>query len=130
MDKIDIFDTTLRDGEQSPGAAMNVEQKYEIALQLEKLGVNVIEAGFPVSSPQQFEGCKLISERIRGVTVAALCRSVKKDIDLAAESIKTAAQPRIHTFLSTSPIHMDYKLKKKPDEVYEMAVEEIGKSVV
>ncbi len=125
MDKIDIFDTTLRDGEQSPGAAMNVEQKYEIALQLEKLGVDVIEAGFPVSSPQQFEGCKLISERIRGVTVAALCRSVKKDIDLAAESIKTAVQPRIHTFLSTSPIHMDYKLKKKPDEVYEMAVEAV-----
>ncbi len=125
MDKIDIFDTTLRDGEQSPGAAMNVEQKYEIALQLEKLGVDILEAGFPVSSPQQFEGCKLIAERIRGVTVAALSRSVTKDIDSAAESIKAAAHPRIHTFLSTSPIHMDYKLKKKPDEVYEMAVEAV-----
>lgn len=125
MDKIDIFDTTLRDGEQSPGAAMNVEQKYEIALQLEKLGVDIIEAGFPVSSPQQFEGCKLIAERVRGVTVTALCRAVKKDIDLAAGSIKSAARPRIHTFLSTSPIHMDYKLKKDPDEVYEMAVEAV-----
>jgi 2-isopropylmalate synthase len=122
MERIDIFDTTLRDGEQSPGAAMNVEQKYEIALQLEKLGVDVIEAGFPVSSPAQFAGCKLISERVRGLTVAALCRSVEKDIDLAAGSIKDAANPRIHTFLSTSPIHMDHKLKKKPDEVYEMAI--------
>jgi len=125
MDKIDIFDTTLRDGEQSPGAAMNVEQKFEIAFQLEKLGVDVIEAGFPVSSPQQFEGCKLIADRIRGLTVAALSRSVKKDIDLAANSIKSAARPRIHTFLSTSPIHMDHKLKKQPDEVYEMAVDAV-----
>ena len=125
MEKIIVFDTTLRDGEQSPGASMNVEQKYEIALQLEKLGVDVVEAGFPVSSPQQFEGCRLISERVRGFTVAALCRSIRKDIDLAAESIKSAANPRIHTFVSTSPIHMDYKLKKKPDEVFEMAVDAV-----
>ena len=125
MDRVIIFDTTLRDGEQSPGASMNVEQKYEIALQLEKLGVDVVEAGFPVSSPQQFDACKLIAERVRGFTVTALCRAVKKDIDLAAESIQAAASPRIHTFLSTSPIHMEFKLKKNPDEVYEMAVEAV-----
>ena len=121
MDRVYIFDTTLRDGEQSPGASMDVDQKYEIALQLERMGVDVIEAGFPVSSPQQFEGVKRISEAVRGSTIAALCRSTTADIDAAADSIEHAAHPRIHTFISTSPVHMEYKLKKKPEEVVEMA---------
>ncbi len=120
MDRVYIFDTTLRDGEQSPGASMDVEQKYEIALQLERMGVDVIEAGFPISSPQQFEGVKRISEAVRGSTIAALARAMTADIDAAADSIEKAAHPRIHTFISTSPIHMEYKLKKKPDEVLEM----------
>ncbi|TVQ18056.1 MAG: 2-isopropylmalate synthase [Spirochaetaceae bacterium] len=122
MSRIEIFDTTLRDGEQSPGASMTVEQKYEIALQLEKLGVDIIEAGFPVSSPAQFEGCAMISERVRGLKVAALARAVPKDIDQAADAIAKAAHPRLHTFIASSPIHMEHKLKKNPDQVFEMAV--------
>ena len=121
MDRVYIFDTTLRDGEQSPGASMDVEQKYEIALQLERMGVDVIEAGFPISSPQQFEGVKRISEGVKESTIAALARSTTADIDAAADSIAKAAHPRIHTFISTSPVHMEYKLKKKPEEVVEMA---------
>ncbi|MDA3949960.1 MAG: 2-isopropylmalate synthase, partial [Spirochaeta sp.] len=120
MDQVQIFDTTLRDGEQSPGASMDVEQKFEIALQLEHLGVDVIEAGFAVSSPEQFLACKQIGDRIKDSTIAVLARSVEQDIDAAAESLADAARPRIHTFVSTSPIHMEYKLKKKPDEVIEM----------
>ncbi|HET6450346.1 MAG TPA: 2-isopropylmalate synthase [Spirochaetia bacterium] len=122
MDRISIFDTTLRDGEQSPGASMSVEQKLEIAVQLARLGVDVIEAGFPISSPHQLEGSRLIAKQVRGPTIAALARAVEKDIDCAAESLKEAEHPRIHTFLATSPLHMEYKLKKKPDEVLEMAV--------
>lgn len=120
MDNVQIFDTTLRDGEQSPGASMDVDQKFEIALQLEHLGVDVIEAGFPISSPEQMRATVKISEHVKNSTIAALCRSVDADIEAAAESIKKAARPRIHTFVSTSPIHMEYKLKKKPDEVLEM----------
>jgi 2-isopropylmalate synthase len=122
MDRISIFDTTLRDGEQSPGASMSVEQKLEIAVQLARLGVDVIEAGFPISSPHQLEGCKLISRQVRGPAIAALARAVEKDIDCAAEALREAAHPRIHTFLATSPLHMEYKLRKKPEEVLEMAV--------
>jgi 2-isopropylmalate synthase len=122
MDRVFIFDTTLRDGEQSPGASMSIEEKYEMANQLARLGVDVIEAGFPISSPVQFDGCKLIAEKVKGVTVAALARSLEKDIDAAAGSIANAERPRIHTFLASSPIHMEYKLKKKPEEVLEMAV--------
>ncbi len=125
MERIDIFDTTLRDGEQSPGASMSLESKYEIAVQLARLGVDVIEAGFPISSPQQFKACKLIAEQIKGPTIAALARAVKKDIDAARESIQAAEKPRIHTFIATSPIHMKYKLQKEPDEVIEMAVEAV-----
>ena len=120
MDQVQIFDTTLRDGEQSPGASMDVEQKFEIALQLEHLGVDVIEAGFAVSSPEQFRACKQIGDRVKDSTIAVLARSVEQDIDAAADSLAGAARPRIHTFVSTSPIHMEYKLKKKPDEVIEM----------
>ncbi len=122
MDRVAIFDTTLRDGEQSPGASMSVEQKLEVATQLARLGVDVIEAGFPISSPHQLEGCKLISRQVKGPIITALARALEKDIDCAAEALHDAAHPRIHTFLATSPIHMEYKLRKKPDEVVEMAV--------
>ena len=125
MEKVFIFDTTLRDGEQSPGASMTLEQKHEISHQLSRLGVDIIEAGFPVSSPIQFKACELIANDVKGVTIAALARAVEKDIDAAYEAIKKAANPRIHTFLATSPIHMQYKLKKKPEEVIEMAVKAV-----
>ncbi len=119
MDIVQIFDTTLRDGEQSPGASMSLSQKLEIALQLEKLGVDCIEAGFPISSPHQFDACKKISETVKNSTIAVLARSTHKDLDAAAESIRDAARPRIHTFISTSPIHMKYKLKMDPETVLE-----------
>jgi 2-isopropylmalate synthase len=122
MEKVYIFDTTLRDGEQSPGASMSIEQKYELAVQLSRLGVDVIEAGFPISSPHQFEACKLIAQKVKGPTIAGLARAVEKDIDSAHQAIKDAEHPRIHTFLATSPIHMKHKLKKEPDQVVEMAV--------
>jgi len=122
MERIIVFDTTLRDGEQSPGAAMSMEQKYELAVQLARLGVDVIEAGFPVSSPHQFEGCRLIAQKVKGPVIAALARCVEKDLDAAAEAIKPAERRRIHTFLASSPIHMQHKLRKKPDEVVELAV--------
>ena len=121
MDRVYIFDTTLRDGEQSPGAAMDIEQKSEIAAQLEKLGVDIIEAGFPVSSPQQFESCQRIAKERKNITVAALARALEKDIAVAADAIRSAAHPRIHTCISTSSIHMQHKLQKKPEEVLEMA---------
>jgi 2-isopropylmalate synthase len=122
MDRIIIFDTTLRDGEQSPGAAMSIEQKYELAGQLARLGVDVIEAGFPISSPHQHEACRLIAQKVKGPVIAALARCMDKDLDAAAEAIAPAERRRIHTFLATSPIHMEHKLKKKPEEVLEMAV--------
>jgi 2-isopropylmalate synthase len=125
VDRVWIFDTTLRDGEQSPGASMSVEQKLEIAAQLARLGVDVIEAGFPISSPHQFEGCRLIARQVKGPAIAALARAVEKDIDAAAEALQGAERPRIHTFLATSPIHMQYKLRKSPDEVVEMAVKAV-----
>lgn len=121
-DRVLIFDTTLRDGEQSPGASMSVEEKLSIAHQLDRLRVDVIEAGFPVSSPAQFEAVKIISEEIENSIIASLCRTVPKDIEAAAESMQKARKKRIHTFIATSPIHMEHKLKKKPDEVLKMAV--------
>jgi 2-isopropylmalate synthase len=121
MDKIDIFDTTLRDGEQSPGASMSLEQKIEIGQQLAHMGVDIIEAGFPVSSPIQFEACKTIAKEVKGPTIAVLSRTLKKDLDAAYEAVKGAEKSRIHTFIASSPIHMEYKLKKSPEEVLEMA---------
>ena len=122
MERVQIFDTTLRDGEQSPGASMSLAQKLEIAQQLERLGVDVIEAGFPVSSPEQLEGVKTVSKECKRVTVAALARAVDKDIDIAAEAIAAAAHPRIHTFIATSPLHMEHKLKMSAEQVAERAV--------
>ncbi|WP_182199906.1 2-isopropylmalate synthase [Paraliobacillus salinarum] len=122
MAQIKIFDTTLRDGEQSPGVNLNQLEKLEIAKQLERLGVDVMEAGFPASSTGDFQAVQRIANTINSVTVAALARANKKDIDAAWEAIKGAEKPRIHVFIATSPIHMEYKLKKTPEEVIDIAV--------
>jgi 2-isopropylmalate synthase len=121
-EKVVIFDTTLRDGEQSPGASMSIPQKLEIARQLAVLGVDIIEAGFPVSSPAQFEATKLIAEQVKGPVIAGLARANAGDIEAAGKAIAPARKRRIHTFIATSPIHMKYKLKKEPAEVVRMAV--------
>lgn len=120
--KIRIFDTTLRDGEQSPGASMNIEEKLEVAKQLARLKVDVIEAGFPISSPGDFEAVKAVAETVKGPAVAGLCRSAAADIDRAWEALQYAKKPVIHTFLATSDIHLEKKLKKTRDEVLEIAV--------
>jgi len=129
---IKIFDTTLRDGEQAPGCSMNLEEKLSVARQLELLGVDVIEAGFAVSSVGDFESVKRIADSVKNCTVASLARSVKKDIDAAYEAIRGAVSPRIHLFIATSPIHMEYKLKKQPEEILASSVEMVryAKSLV
>ncbi|PIW00552.1 MAG: 2-isopropylmalate synthase, partial [Deltaproteobacteria bacterium CG17_big_fil_post_rev_8_21_14_2_50_51_6] len=116
-----IFDTTLRDGEQSPGASMNSAEKIHLAVQLERLGVDILEAGFPAASPGDAEAVRQIAERIRTAQVAALARASEKDIDLAWEAVKNAARPRIHTFLATSEIHMKDKLRMSRDQVIDTA---------
>ncbi len=121
--KINFFDTTLRDGEQSPGCSMNKREKLILAKQLERLGVDVIEAGFAAASVGDFESVEVIANEIKNSTVTVLARAVKGDIDRAWEAVKGAVKPRIHIFIATSPIHMEYKLKKKPDEVVKMAEE-------
>ncbi len=121
--KIKIFDTTLRDGEQTPGVNLNIQEKLEIARQLEKLGVDVIEAGFAIASPGDFAAVKAVAEEMKDLSVASLCRAIPKDIDRAWEAVKNAVSPRIHTFIATSDIHMQYKLKMKEDEVLQRAVE-------
>lgn len=120
MRKIIIFDTTLRDGEQSPGINLNRQEKLEIAKQLSRLGVDVIEAGFPIASPGDFEAVACIAREVQGPVIAALARATAKDIECAAQALKDATRPRIHTFIATSPIHMKYKLRKSPGEVLEM----------
>ncbi|PLX45136.1 MAG: 2-isopropylmalate synthase [Deltaproteobacteria bacterium] len=129
MERVYIFDTTLRDGEQSPGASMNVEEKLRMAQMLERLGVDIIEAGFPISSPGDFESVKLIADKVRGLQVAGLARASLGDIDRAWEALKGGADPRIHTFIATSPIHMKHKLKLTPDQVFEQAVESVKHAV-
>ncbi|HOM61690.1 MAG TPA: 2-isopropylmalate synthase [Anaerohalosphaeraceae bacterium] len=124
-EKVLFFDTTLRDGEQSPGAALSVSEKLKIAHQLAKLGVDIIEAGFPVSSPAQFEATRLCAEQIQGPVICALARANEKDITAAGQAIQPAAKRRIHVFIATSPIHMEYKLRKKPEQVLKMAVEAV-----
>ena len=114
-----IFDTTLRDGEQSPGMSMNLKEKIEMAKQLERLGVDVIEAGFAISSPGDFKSVKTVAETVKDCTVASLARADKKDIDAAWEAVRGAADQRIHVFLATSELHMKYKLKMKPAAVLE-----------
>jgi len=125
-DRVIIFDTTLRDGEQSPGASMNAAEKMRIAIQLEKLGVDVIEAGFPAASEGDFEAVSQIAGRLKKSEVAGLARATKPDIDRAWQAIRNAARPRIHTFIATSDIHMEYKLKMSRDEVIRAAVEAVA----
>jgi 2-isopropylmalate synthase len=122
MRRIYVFDTTLRDGEQSPGCTMNLRDKLLVAEHLEALRVDVIEAGFAIASAGDFESVKAIAGAVTNVSVASLCRALPKDIDCAWEAVRGAPRPRIHTFIATSPIHMEYKLKMKPDEVYAQAV--------
>ena len=125
MEMIKIFDTTLRDGEQSPGASMNIEEKIKLALQLERLGVDIIEAGFAAASPGDFEAINRIAEVITQSTICSLARAVPKDIESAAKALERAKQKRIHTFIATSPIHIEYKLKMQPNEVLKRAVEAV-----
>ena len=124
-EKIVIFDTTLRDGEQSPGASLGIKEKVEIAKQLARLGVDVIEAGFPISSLGDFEAVKLISKEVDGPVIAGLARALRKDIDRCWEAVRHAKKPRIHTFIGTSPIHIKHQMKKTPDEVLKMAQEAV-----
>lgn len=121
--EIKIFDTTLRDGEQSPGCSMNIQEKLEMAKQLERLKVDVIEAGFAIASPGDFKSVKTIADQIKDCTIASLARTVKKDIDYAWEAVKGSASPRIHTFIATSEIHMKYKLRMEAEQVLNRAVE-------
>src|SRR4029453_12187153 len=123
--RVYIFDTTLRDGEQSPGASMNIEEKLLLARQLERLRVDVIEAGFPISSDGDFESVKRIAEEVRTVTIAGLARAGKLDIDRCWEAVQYAAKPRIHTFIATSDIHLKYKLKKTREQVLQDAREAV-----
>ncbi len=123
MEKILIFDTTLRDGEQSPGASLEAHEKLEIAKQLARLNVDIIEAGFPISSPGDFEAVKSIAQKIKGPTICALARCLKKDIDAAKAALKPSRKKRIHVFLATSKIHMRYKLRKAENEIIKLAVE-------
>jgi len=122
---IRIFDTTLRDGEQSPGFTMNTQEKLEVARALAALRVDVIEAGFPISSPGDLEGVQLIAREIRGPVIAGLARANRADIDAVVEAVRHAERPRIHTFIATSPIHMEHKLRMTPDQVYEASVEAV-----
>ena len=125
-DRVLIFDTTLRDGEQSPGAAMNLDEKIRIAEVLEEMGVDVIEAGFPISSNGDFEAVNEIAKRVRDSIVCGLSRSALADIDRAGEAVRPAARPRIHTFIATSPLHMKHKLRMTPEEVHEAVVASVG----
>jgi len=128
QDKLIIFDTTLRDGEQSPGASMTKDEKLRIAKALEKMRVDIIEAGFPIASEGDFESVKAVAELITESTVCGLARALDKDIDRAAEALKPANSSRIHTFLATSPIHMREKLRMEPDQVVEAAVHAVKRA--
>ncbi|MDP6647615.1 MAG: 2-isopropylmalate synthase [Dehalococcoidales bacterium] len=121
MERVIIFDTTLRDGEQAAGGTLNTKEKLESAKQLARLGVDVIEAGFPIASPGDFEAVNLIAKEVRSPSICALARAVPEDIDRAGEALKEAAHPRIHIFLSSSDIHLVYQLKKSRQEILEMA---------
>lgn len=125
MDTVRIFDTTLRDGEQAPGYSMNIEEKIRMAHQLEALGVDIIEAGFAIASPGDFESVKAIAAAVKTPVVASLCRALKKDIDAAYAAVKGAVRPRIHTFLATSDLHLEYKLKMTREQALARAVEAV-----
>ena len=124
--RVIIFDTTLRDGEQSPGASMNLEEKLRIAKVLEEMGVDVIEAGFPIASNGDFEAVREIAKVVTGSIVCGLSRATRGDIERAAEAIKPARRGRIHTFISTSPLHMKHKLQMEPDDVHAAVIDSVG----
>src|SRR5881394_2642146 len=117
MDRVQIFDTTLRDGEQSPGISLNTQEKLEIAQQLARLGVDVIEAGFPITSPGDFEAVQAIARRVDGPVICGLARTHKADIDAAWGAVKDASRPSIHTFISTSDIHIEHQLQTTREDV-------------
>lgn len=127
-DKLIIFDTTLRDGEQSPGASMTRDEKVRIARNLERMHVDIIEAGFPIASPGDFESVKAVAAAVKDSTVCALARALDRDIDTAGEALKSANSARIHTFIATSPIHMQEKLRMSPDQVVEQAVKAVKRA--
>jgi 2-isopropylmalate synthase len=112
--RVAVFDTTLRDGEQSPGCSMNPAEKLRLARQIERLGVDVIEAGFPIASPAEVDAVKAVAAEVRAAKVAALCRAKEGDIVAAGEAVKGAARPVIHTFLATSAIHLKYSSRSRP----------------
>ncbi len=127
-DRVYIFDTTLRDGEQVPGAKLVTEEKIELAKQLELLGVDIMEAGFPISSPEDFNAVKKIANTIKRSTVCALARGLDEDIEVAARSVENAASPRIHTFISVSDIHIENQMRKTRDEVLKMVDQAVSKA--
>ncbi|MFM1815022.1 MAG: hypothetical protein RLZ98_1717 [Pseudomonadota bacterium] len=127
-DKVFIFDTTLRDGEQSPGATMTLEEKLEVAELLDEMGVDIIEAGFPIASEGDFDAVSQIAAQAKNATIAGLARAAFKDIDRCGEALKAARRKRIHTFISTSPIHMKWKLQKTPEEVLELVTASVGRA--
>ncbi|MBT3361477.1 MAG: 2-isopropylmalate synthase, partial [Rhodospirillales bacterium] len=120
-----IFDTTLRDGEQSPGASMNLDEKLRIAQVLEEMGVDIIEAGFPIASEGDFQAVNEISKVVKNSVVCGLARATHGDIERAAEAIKPAKRGRIHTFISTSPLHMKHKLQMEPEQVYQAVIDSV-----
>jgi 2-isopropylmalate synthase len=120
--KVHIFDTTLRDGEQVPGCKLNTKEKVELALKLEELGVDIIEAGFPISSPGDFESVFQIASKIKEATVCGLTRAVQKDIEVAAEALRPAVRPRIHTGIGSSDNHIKYKFNSTREEILERAI--------
>jgi 2-isopropylmalate synthase len=127
-DRVVIFDTTLRDGEQSPGATMTHDEKLEVAELLDQMGVDIIEAGFPIASEGDFEAVHEIAKRTKKAVVCGLARAGQKDIDRAGEAIKPARRGRIHTFISTSPVHMKWKLQMQPEQVYELVIASVTRA--
>ena len=127
-DQLIIFDTTMRDGEQSPGASMTRDDKVRIGRQLERLKVDVIEAGFAAASPGDFEAIQAVARAVKDSTICSLARANDNDVRRAGEAVKPAARARIHTFIATSPIHMKKKLRMEPEAVLEAAVREIGRA--
>ena len=123
--RVIIFDTTLRDGEQSPGASMNLDEKLRLADMLAGMGVDVIEAGFPIASPGDFEAVEAIAKSVTGATICGLARAGSKDIERAADALRPAKRKRIHTFISTSALHMKYKLQMEPDDVYQAVIDSV-----
>src|SRR6202030_1715523 len=127
-DRLIIFDTTLRDGEQSPGCSMNLAEKLEIAHGLQDLGVDIIEAGFPIASPGDFEAVQAVARQVHGPIICGLARCNAADIDRAWEALKDAARPRIHVFLATSAIHREFKLHMAKEEIVKRAVEAVKRA--